>query len=96
MTVESVKQRCMKNHPYIDEKLLDEDIEKQMTRFERIVRTTFNESNKGGVFSKTYHENPTAVRNDFFEKHKLEYVRQHLSMLVDLYDWNDHGQEAAD
>ncbi len=85
MSIETVRNRCIANCPDGDASGLDVSIIEVMERFERTVKTSYNKSQECGLFQ--YTENPTASKNRFFEKHKAEYIRNHIGMLVDLYDY---------
>ena len=85
MSIETVRNKCIANHPNGDASGLDASITETMERFERTVKTAFNQSQKGGLFQ--YTEDPTASKNRFFQKNKAEYIRDHIGMLIDLYDY---------
>lgn len=82
MSTETVLKRCMENVPDMDVDLVTKDIELKATRFERIVKTSYNESL--GSFHRTYGIDKDAE----FEKHKLERIHNHLEMLIDLFDYD--------
>lgn len=85
MSAESVLKRCMENSGPEAFEALKENIQLQATRFERIVKSSFNESQ-----SKTFwawSNTPVLSKNEHFEKYKLEYIHNHLEMLIDLFDY---------
>lgn len=83
MSVESVRNRCIENHPDIDVDKLDKDIQKQITRFEKIVKTSFNESK--GPYFKRYGIN----KDEIFEREKKYYIYSYLTILIDLFDYKE-------
>ena len=84
MSIDSVRNKCIKNNPDIDIVKLDADIIKQIQRFEKIVKTAYNES-YGDLYR--FINMPTTTKNEFFENDKLKYVHQHITMLIDLFDY---------
>lgn len=81
MSFESVINRCMENYPDMNKEKLEVDLRKQAIRFEKIVKTSYNES-----FPKSLTQYGLDKNTDF-EKHKLHYIHQKLEILIDLYDY---------
>jgi len=81
MSFESVINRCLENCPDVDKEKLEIDLNKEAKRFEKIVRTSYNES-----FPKSLKQYGFDKDADF-ERHKLRYIHKKLEILIDLYDY---------
>jgi len=94
MSIESVKQRCMLNSncSQENEEPLIDNIKLQATRFERIVKSSFNESQSKAFWS--WSNTPVLTKNEHFEKYKLEFIHNHLEMLIDLFDYKAPKKDA--
>ena len=94
MSIETVRKRCIENTPDIDIEGLDKDIQKQIQRFEKIVKTSFNESQDRYIWEiiRSECQTPTEAKNANFDKHKLDHIHNHLTMLIDLFDYKPEGK----
>lgn len=85
MSIDSVFNNCIENSPDINKEALLEDINKQMRRFEKVVKSSYNESNTN--FFRSFSDNYVKVRDETFNAHKMEEIHRYLTMLIDLYDY---------
>ena len=85
MSIESVLKRCMDNFPANDVEPMTENIKLQATRFERVVKSLFNESQSSAMWA--WSNTPVLHKNEHFEKYKIGYIHDHLEMLIDLFDY---------
>lgn len=93
MSIETVKNRCIKNAGVDAASMtkeevikLENSINKHAIRFEKVVKTAFNER-RIFDFAFSLEGTYTKTKNEYFEKHKTNFIHEHLMMLCDLYDY---------
>ena len=93
MSIESVFENCTKllSDEELEQQrdLFMEEIEKQMTRFEKALFTYTFDGASMAVWNILWEEgsSPAETRRGYFAKHKQEYAHKYLEMLCDLYDY---------
>jgi len=92
MSQETVLNKCLQGNPDADVEVLKKDIKKISERFERMVKTSFNEGHKG-MFVAMYPESPTTAKNTHFAKFRMEYIHQFLEIFIDMYDYQPKNKK---
>ena len=80
MSYESVKAELMKNK-YFSEQQVDAHMSKNIARFERVIRTNFNQE------YKTHDHVTEEEKEEYFIKHKMRFINNYLLFLIDVYEW---------